>query len=76
MTELKEKIQNSRLVELAGIARRWLITIWLMWLISIITMALIKDGVIELVAVQLATGFGLLLSALALYIKSKFGEKK
>jgi len=76
MTELKEKIKESRFVEVAGIARRWLITIWVMWLLSVITLAVVKDGVIELVAVPLATGLGLLFSALAMFIKSKYGEKK
>jgi len=57
-------------------ARKTLLMIWAMALVTMIVYAIIRDGVIQLVAVQLVIGLGGILSAIALIIKSDFGSKK
>ncbi|KAA3639460.1 MAG: hypothetical protein DWP95_10465 [Proteobacteria bacterium] len=78
MTELKNKTKAaaSRAACLASEARWWLVTIWAMVLITVITIAITKPGVIEKVAVPLVTGLGVIFSAVAMILKSKFIDKK
>jgi predicted exporter len=83
MTELQNKVKQtankiatSHTACVAKEARWWLVTIWAMVLVTIITIAITKPGVIEKVAVPLVTALGVIFSAVAMAIKSKFIDKK
>ena len=78
MTELKKKVEKavSRTGFIFKEARKTLIIIWGMILVTIIVRALLNPEVIGSVATSLTAGLGVILSAIALIIKSDFRGKK
>jgi len=78
MTELKQKVEKavSRTGFIFKEARKTLIMIWGMVIITIIVRALVNPEIIINIATALTAALGVILSAIALILKSDFGGKK